>query len=323
MFEGDPQTRVKDRDRDRAIYVIDAALRNRQISQQDHDLRADRVRAAVTIGELDGLTRDIVDAPAPMPPTAVVPPVPPPVVPAGVTAGTAPNPYDPGSAPSTGSVPADLYGPPPSATGTVAAAGVTTKPSRVGRKLALGCGLAVLLFFIAPIGMGVALFATQGDGNGPSIPDVEATPAGPPFELNGKGIRAFVDAFEQTFGDTAVVRSVFYDGYVVSWVPQGNGKVALWDYTDGSFDQLGDPMDDSLETQPVDLADLKPAKVMSLVRTAQTTLGVPEPTTTYVIYDRQLVGDDPVVTVYLTNEAGDSGFVTGDVQGNVLQTSKP
>ncbi len=86
---------------------------------------------------------------------------------------------------------------------------------------------------------------------------------------------------------------MFYDGYVVSWVPQGNGKVALWDYTDGSFDQLGDPMDDSLETQPVDLADLKPAKVMSLVRTAQTTLGVPEPTTTYVIYDRQLVGDDP------------------------------
>ena len=78
-----------------------------------------------------------------------------------------------------------------------------------------------------------------------------------------------------------------------------------------------------MDTAPVDLADLKPAKVMSLVRTAQTTLGVPEPTTTYVIYDRQLMDDDPVVTVYLTNEAGDSGFVTGDVDGNVLQTSKP
>ena len=177
-----------------------------------------------------------------MPPTAVVPPVPPPVVPAGVTAA-----HD---ARSTGSVPADLYGPPPTGAETVAAAGVTTKPTRVGRKLALGCGRSVLLFFIVPISFGVVLFASQGDGNGPSIPDVEPTPAGPPFELSGSGIRPYVEAFEQTFDDTEVVRSVFYDGYVVSWVPQGNGKVAIWDYTDGAFDQLGDPMDDSWTPRP-------------------------------------------------------------------------
>ncbi len=97
MFDGDPQARAKDRDRDRAVYVIAAALRNGQISQQDHDLRVERVRSSMTVGELDGLVRDIATAPAPLPPTAVVPP---PVVSTGST--------------GVGSVPADLYGPPPS-----------------------------------------------------------------------------------------------------------------------------------------------------------------------------------------------------------------
>ena len=44
--------------------------------------------------------------------------------------------------------------------------------------------------------------------------------------------------------------TVFYDAYVVSWVPQDDGKVALWNYVDGAFDQLGDPMDDTPPTPP-------------------------------------------------------------------------
>ena len=52
------------------------------------------------------------------------------------------------------------------------------------------------------------------------------------------------------------MRTVFYDGYVVSWVPQDDGKVAIWNYLDGAFDQLGDPMTDTADTAPVDLADL-------------------------------------------------------------------
>ena len=68
MFDGDPQARAKDRDRDRAVYVVDAALRNGQITQQDRDLRVERARAAHTIGELETLTHDIASAPAPLPP---------------------------------------------------------------------------------------------------------------------------------------------------------------------------------------------------------------------------------------------------------------
>ena len=89
------------------------------------------------------------------------------------------------------------------------------------------------------------------------------------------------------------MRTVFYDGYVVSWVPQDDGKVALWNYLDGAFDQLGDPMCDTADTAPVDLADLRPAKVMALVREGESTLGVEQPATTYVIFDRDIIDDTP------------------------------
>ena len=264
MFDGDPQARAKDRDRDRAVYVVDAALRNGQITQQDRDLRVERARAAHTIGELETLTHDIASPPAPLPPTAVVPP---PVAPR--RRPRAPNPYDPGSTRPVAGVPSDLYGPPPTATKTVAAGtGLTTKANPAGRRIAIGCGAVGLLFFIVPIIFGVVLFASQS-GDTFIAEETEPIPAGPPFELSGSGLRQYVAAFEETFDDTEVVRTVFYDGYVVSWVPQDDGKVAIWNYVDGAFGQLGEPMDDDVDSAPVDLADLKPAKVMSLVREAR------------------------------------------------------
>ena len=261
MFDGDPQARAKDRDRDRAVYVVDAALRNGQISQQDRDLRVERARAAHTIGELETLTHDIASPPAPVPPTAVVPP---PVAPVPA----APTRTTPARRAGRRRA-ADLYGPPPTATKTVAAGtGLTTKANPAGRRIAIGCGAVGLLFFIVPIIFGVVLFASQS-GDTFIGEETDPIPAGPPFELSGSGLREYVAAFEETFDDTEVVRTVFYDGYVVSWVPQDDGKVAIWNYVDGAFGQLGDPMDDDVDSAPVDLADLKPAKVMSLVREAR------------------------------------------------------
>jgi Domain of unknown function (DUF1707) len=326
VFDGDPQARVKDRDRDRATYVIDAALRNGQITQQDRDLRVERVQAASTIGDLAGLTRDIAAAPvaAPVPPTAVVPPpvpVPAPVPGPALTTPVTVNPYDPGSTRPVAGVPSDLYGPPPTpkpkkvASGT----GLTTKPGQAGRKMAVGCAFIVALFVILPIAAGVIIFAAQTDT--PDFLETEPIPAGPPFELTGAGLREYVAAFEETFEDTRVVRTVFYDGYVVSWVPQGDGDIALWNYVDGAFDQLGDPMSGSAEPPSVDLADLRPAKVMALLRDGEESLGVEQPTTTYVIYDRDVIEGKPHLMIYLTNDAGESGYLVGDLDGNVLQRS--
>ena len=220
MFDGDPHARVKDRDRDRATYVIDAALRNGQISQQDRDLRVERVRSAATVGELVGLTRDIAAPPAPVPPTAVVPP-------AWSTPTGSPG-YDPGRA-RRGRAGGPLRPAAEHQEEAVAGKGVTTKPSQAGRKVALGCALIVALFVIVPIAAGVIIFAAQTSST-PGVVETDPIPAGPPFELTGAGIRAYVAAFDETFDDTRVVRSVFYDGYVVSWVPQDDGKVALWNY---------------------------------------------------------------------------------------------
>jgi len=61
---------------------------------------------------------------------------------------------------------------------------------------------------------------------------------------------------------------------------------------------------------------------MSLVRQAQA-LGGEGDVTTYVIYDRDMIEDDPHVMVYVSNDEGESGYVIGDLDGNVLQTSTP
>jgi hypothetical protein len=170
-----------------------------------------------------------------------------------------------------------------------------------------------------PIAAGVLIFAVSNKA--PDYVDTDPIPAGPPFELSAKGIRAYVTAFQDTFDSTQVVRTVFYDGYVISWVRQDDGKMALWDYRDGAFDEFGDPLDDAEDTAPVDLLDLKPAKVMALIRQADETLGVPEPATTYVIYERDVVRDAPHVMVFLSNPDGDSGYLIADVDGNVTYTS--
>jgi hypothetical protein len=310
VFDGDPQARVKDRDRDRAIYVIDAALRNHQISQQDRDLRLERVRSASTVGELDLLVRDIAAAPAPPPATAIVPPPPAPVA----------DPYATGTPRPTAPVPSDLYGPPHTTSTTSTKTRTLTTSGKTGRQVAFGCLGVALLFFIGPVIAGVALFSTRvGSSEGPTT-TTDPIPVGPAFELTREGIRDYVTTFEDSFDDSQVVRSVFYDGYVVSWVPAGDGNVAIWNYLNGAFEQLGDPMDGSQDTGPVDLADLRPGKVMSLVDTARTTLGVTDPTTTYVIYDRNIIDNDPQVAVYVTNDAGDSGYLLGDVNGKVIST---
>jgi hypothetical protein len=252
VFDGDPQARAKDRDRDRAVYVVDAALRNGQITQQDRDLRVERARAAHTIGELETLTHDVASSPAALPPTAVVPPPDSPAAPTTPVAG----------------VPADLYGPAPTATKTLAGTGLTTKTNPAGRRIAIGCGAVGLLFFVVPIIFGVVVFGLQS-GDAVIGEETGPIPAGPPFELSGAGLRQYLAAFEETFDDTEVVRTVFYDEYVISWVPQDDGNVVTWNYVDGAFTQLGEPMEDVVDTAPVDLAYLYRAKVLSLVREAR------------------------------------------------------
>jgi hypothetical protein len=310
VFDGDPHERAKDRDRDRATYVIDAALRNGRISQQDRDLRAERVRSAVTVGELAGLTRDIVAAPAPVPPTAVVPPVAP---------QPPPDPYGPGSTRPIAGVPSDLYGDGPTDTSVPPGKGLTTKPA-AGRKVAVGCALVVALFVILPLAVGVVIFASSSTDTQVATPD--PIPAGPPFELSADGFREYVAAFEDTFGHTQVVRTVFYDGYVVAWVPQDDGTIALWNYVDGAFTQLGDPMEDTSEPPPVDLAELRPSRVMKLVREAES-FGLTGEVTTYVIYDRDVIDERPHVMVYVTSDDGRSGYVIGGLDGRVISSTPP
>ena len=68
--------RAKDADRERYVEVIETAYVDGQLGEQDRELRISRALTAETLDELDGLTRDLQNQPAPV----VVRPTPPPVV---------------------------------------------------------------------------------------------------------------------------------------------------------------------------------------------------------------------------------------------------
>lgn len=57
--------RAKDADRDRYVDIIEAAYVDGQLGEQDRELRVSRALTAETLDELDGLTRDLQNRPAP------------------------------------------------------------------------------------------------------------------------------------------------------------------------------------------------------------------------------------------------------------------
>jgi hypothetical protein len=62
--------------------------------------------------------------------------------------------------------------------------------------------------------------------------------------------------------------------------------------------------------------------VMALVREAEA-FGLTGTVTTYVIYDRDIIDGTPHVMVYVSNDAGQSGCVVGDLDGKVLSRTEP
>lgn len=70
--------RARDADRDRYVDVIEAAYVDGQLGEADRELRVSRALTAETLDELDDLTRDLQNRPAPvLPAPAPVRPVPP------------------------------------------------------------------------------------------------------------------------------------------------------------------------------------------------------------------------------------------------------
>ena len=76
----DPSSRARDKDRDDAVELVEAAFSDGQLSAPDRDLRVERLRQADTLGDIDGYVRDLQgrDKPArvarPAPSTRVRPP---------------------------------------------------------------------------------------------------------------------------------------------------------------------------------------------------------------------------------------------------------
>lgn len=284
----DPHKRAKNSDRDACVEVIEAAYVDGQISDADRELRVGNALAATTLGELDQLTRDLQApsmAPAPMPQQ---PPIQSPVqqpllqVPPPMTAPMAPY----------------------------------LAPARTRSVMSPKLGLAVAGMVVLSIGATglTSLVRSVGEvdfGN----PPAEQVDDG--YDLTNSGISAYLALHQAQFGNTNVIRAVFYGEYVVLDVPTADGKnrVEGWLYQNGRFTQTADARTNSGGGKPVDLRRINLARLERNIVQAKVSLNVEDPETVYLIVDHASYDAGPTVRIYVSNQFSESGYVATDFSG--------
>ncbi|WP_242676817.1 DUF1707 domain-containing protein [Rhodococcus sp. ABRD24] len=134
------------------------------------------------------------------------------------------------------------------------------------------------------------------------------------------GLGQMLDDIDRQLGSSEVDSLTIYPEYasISRPVPGAPGSEQSYRYEDGKLTDEG-RSPGRTEGVPVDLAKLRPnvSRLIGLLKGADRTLGVDDPTQIYLIADRD---DDagPVVSIYLRNEdTGSQGFLTADFDGVV------
>jgi hypothetical protein len=243
-----PDQRARDKDRDAAIEVVEAAWADGQIIEADRDKRVEELLRAQTLGEIQMLTHDLqppAAAPAPVPVEAVPVESPPLVSPAGVDYG-APMPLTD-----------------PSAT--------TARPVTFPKALLLVPLVVALVIGISVVGGIVALVREVDDGiesvtDSPSYaPGVEPE-KGDVNVISAAGYADLVAAVKEETGGTQAFSAVLYPTYAVVELPADvttqREKYYYWDGRDlNNQDANGTSSADRF-----DLSTIDPAVVVRLVQ---------------------------------------------------------
>ncbi|MFC4604391.1 DUF1707 SHOCT-like domain-containing protein [Rhodococcus kronopolitis] len=148
--------------------------------------------------------------------------------------------------------------------------------------------------------------------------------AGPQAELTtAAGFGRMIDEIAHHLGDSQVDRLTVHPAYATFSRPvpgrPGSEQSYRYEVEDGRA-RISDDGTPSPRTEgvPVDLAELRPnvSRLIGLLYGADRTLGVGDPTDTYLIAER---GDDgPAVSIYLRNEdTGAQGFLIVGFDGSV------
>ena len=276
--------RAKDADRDRYVDILEAAYVDGQLGDEDRELRVSRALTAETLDELDALTRDLQNQPAPV----VVHRTPAPVI---IQAEPA-------------APPAPVAWPVRPRTGM--------PPKLVGVLVAGVLGLCVLALVPSSQTDFDPLYPSQ-DYSQLGVPDTSSVGG---YELAAADVRRFLRRYQGKFHTTEAYEVTFFDIRVEVHVPvRGPGarfEVWLWD---GGWrrDAAAQPVTGSAET--VDLSTVDVSRLFANAEVAQQDLGVPDARVQRVEV-RPTSDGTGSVTIHVRNDSSDKAALVTTPQGS-------
>ena len=139
--------------------------------------------------------------------------------------------------------------------------------------------------------------------------------------LSEKGFTGLVDQLEAKFGSSIVDDAVVYPEYASFTVPlkSNNRHTQRWSYRKGftgTPSQGNRRADDPL----IDLGRVDVKALMKAIRQSKTNLGVQDVSSTYLIFDER--NDQPAMSVYVSNDYHDTGYISLALDGTALYTYK-
>jgi hypothetical protein len=268
--------RAKDADRDRFVEIIEAAYVDGQLGSQDRDLRVTRALSAVTLAELEALTRDLQGRPAPV----VVPQVPAPVRARRRMAGT-------------------LVG-----LGVLVAV------------LGVGVASVVLVAGADTDSATSSGVAPATDGPAPAqhsetVAEEQATP----FAMTPGQVRRFLAAYEKEFGTLDAFEVGFYPDRVFAQVPVRGSRprAERWTY-DGAWHQDSEASRVIGPSVIIDVGELDVRRLFANIAVAKKVLRVQRGELTHVLVN-SWTNDEPTVNIYLGNSFNESGYLKTTMSG--------
>jgi hypothetical protein len=310
--------RPKDKDRDDAIKLIEAAAARGQIVEADKLKRIQEVKSAGSVGEIGMITRGLA---LPAPAADVTSTSPPPVsTPAPPVAPT----FEPYSPPPTPPVtePNPTVGPPPSVSygepltpsaGTPISTPPMIKRSGGGGRLVLLFVLIILAGIAVPIVIGINALVDVGD-------DLDFTP-GNADVFSKDGLDELASDLEEETGSSEVFDATLYPGYAYVQVPaESSGQRMIRYYWDGDLEEQGKGK--STYTDRMDLRDVKLDVLEEIRAKIRDKVEGSKADTNYVIVHAPGTSDEGAsLFAYASNEFSEGGYVAATLDGKVVRVT--
>jgi hypothetical protein len=305
----DPQRKPGERDRSALVARIKRVAEQGRIGAADRDIRLGNVASAQTMAELDLMSRDLDQLEATLSSAAA---------PAAASApAAATSPLGPASLPLADELTDKAVD---TAKATARSIGVVTLAIVV--LVLVGAGVSAVLAFRTSSGSSgpVEVLQTPSPIISGSVAPTGPDDTGAAYALTGPGIRSFLDRYQAQFHTTEVVDLTMYGDYVVFQVPvPGKARHEGWLYRNASgFTSLGGISANFPGAVPVDTRRLAIAPLLRNIAQARATLGVEDPTTTYVIVRHYRSSDEaPSVDIHVSNDFHESGYLATTLDGSV------